>query len=293
MEFAKWEGLGNDYLIIDEADLPCPLTAHSINLLCDRHRGIGSDGILLLCAVTGAVPGAVARMRIFNPDGSEPEMCGNGVRQFARYLQGRGLVAGSEFTVETLAGPIRPSLLADGRVRVDMGEARFGGEAIDHTLLDLPEGAEVVAVPFVFRADALEVAADITFVDVGNPHCVIPVADPDTVALEVVGPLIERHPLFPRRVNVEFISVLPDGAVRMRVWERGVGETQACGTGATAVGVAAVRLGMAADPVVVRLNGGDLEIAVAGDGHVIMTGPATEVFTGVVADELKGRLGWL
>ncbi|NLG66236.1 MAG: diaminopimelate epimerase [Actinobacteria bacterium] len=293
MEFAKWEGLGNDYLIIDEADLPCPLTAHSINLLCDRHRGIGSDGILLLCAVTGAVPGAVARMRIFNPDGSEPEMCGNGVRQFARYLQGRGLVAGSEFTVETLAGPIRPSLLADGRVRVDMGEARFGGEAIDHTLLDLPEGAEVVSIPFVFRGDALEVAADITFVDVGNPHCVIPVANPDTVALEVVGPLIERHPLFPRRVNVEFISVLPDGAVRMRVWERGVGETQACGTGATAVGVAAVRLGMAADPVVVRLNGGDLEIVVAGDGHVIMTGPATEVFTGVVADELKGRLGWL
>ncbi len=293
MEFAKWEALGNDYLIIDEADLPCSLTAHSINLLCDRHRGIGSDGILLLCAVTGAVPGAVARMRIFNPDGSEPEMCGNGVRQFARYLQGRGLVAGSEFTVETLAGPIRPSLLADGRVRVDMGEARFGGEAIDHTLLDLPEGAEVVSIPFVFRGDALEVAADITFVDVGNPHCVIPVANPDTVALEVVGPLIERHPLFPRRVNVEFISVLPDGAVRMRVWERGVGETQACGTGATAVGVAAVRLGMAADPVVVRLNGGDLEIAVAGDGHVIMTGPATEVFTGVIADELKGRLGWL
>ncbi len=293
MEFAKWEALGNDYLIIDEADLPCSLTAHSINLLCDRHRGIGSDGILLLCAVTGAVPGAVARMRIFNPDGSEPEMCGNGVRQFARYLQGRGLVAGSEFTVETLAGPIRPSLLADGRVRVDMGEARFGGEAIDHTLLDLPEGAEVVSIPFVFRGDALEVAADITFVDVGNPHCVIPVADPETVALEVVGPLIERHPLFPRRVNVEFISVLPDGAVRMRVWERGVGETQACGTGATAVGVAAVRLGMAADPVVVRLNGGDLEIAVAGDGHVIMTGPATEVFTGVIADELKGRLGWL
>ena len=293
MEFAKWEALGNDYLIIDEADLPCSLTAHSINLLCDRHRGIGSDGILLLCAVTGAVPGAVARMRIVNPGGSSLAMCGNGVRPFACYQQGGGRLAGAEFSVVAQAGALWQSLLAGGRVRLDMGEARFGGEAIDHTLLDLPEGAEVVSIPFVFRGDALEVAADITFVDVGNPHCVIPVADPETVALEVVGPLIERHPLFPRRVNVEFISVLPDGAVRMRVWERGVGETQACGTGASAVGVAAVRLGMAADPVVVRLNGGDLEIAVAGDGHVIMTGPATEVFTGVIADELKGRLGWL
>ncbi len=148
----------------------------------------------------------------------------------------------------------------------------------------------MVSIPLSSGGDALEVAADITFVDVGNPHCVIPVANPDTVALEAsVGPLIERHPLFRRRVNVEFISVLPDGAVRMRA--RGAGEeTQACGTGATAVGCRCRAAGMAADPVVVRLNGVRRRSRWPATGHVIMTGPATEVFTGVVADELKA--GW-
>lgn len=290
MQFAKWEGLGNDYILLEEEALPAPLTVRTIGMLCDRHTGIGSDGILLRCPPTDAVPEAVARMRIFNPDGSEPEMCGNGIRQFARYLRSRELVTDDEFVVETLAGPIRPSLLADGRVRVDMGVARFVSPAVNSALLGLPADREVVSVPFKF-AENLEPFA-FTFVDVGNPHCIIPVADPEQTPLETLGPLIENHALFPKRVNVEFIAVLPDGAVRMRVWERGVGETRACGTGATAVGVAAVRLGLASDPVVVRLNGGDLEIEMAGEGRVVMTGPASEVFVGTVAQDLRDRLGW-
>ena len=141
MRFAKWQGLGNDYLVVEEAALPGPLSVEAIRLICDRHYGAGSDGILLRDAPTGAVPGAVTRMRIFNPDGSEPEMCGNGIRIFARYLRSTGAVLDDEFVVETLAGPIRPRLLADGRVRVDMGVARFLSANILPGEADPPEGA--------------------------------------------------------------------------------------------------------------------------------------------------------
>jgi diaminopimelate epimerase len=326
MKLAKWHGLGNDYLVVEESALPAPLIAEAIVLLCDRHMGVGSDGVLLRCAPTGAVPGAVTRMRIFNPDGSESEMCGNGIRIFARYLAAIGAVDESEFTVETLAGAITPRLLPDGTVRVDMGLARFQSGSIDTDLVP------VTALDGVIDA-VLEAAGDsyrFTFVDVGNPHCVILVDDPACVDLPVVGAAIERHPAFPRRVNVEFIHPEADGSVRMRVWERGVGETQACGTGATAVGAAAVRLGLAVSPVTVRLLGGDLSIeagwpgsgssagdapllsaasaahgppAVAGvparsgipapDGlRVFMTGPAEEVFTCELSDDLLRRLGW-
>ena len=295
MKLAKWHGLGNDYLVVEEAALPAPLSPEAIILLCDRHVGVGSDGILLHCASTGAVSGAVTRMRIFNPDGSESEMCGNGIRIFARYLEATGAVQASEFVVETLAGPISPRLLAGGMVRVDMGWARFDSANIDTVrLAERPSGDVVDA--------ALEAAGRsyrFTFVDVGNPHCVIVVDDPAAIDLPTIGPAIEKHPMFPNRVNVEFIRPEADGSVRMRVWERGVGETQACGTGATAVGAAAVRLGLATSPVTVRLLGGDLLIEVdrtdggAASGlRVFMTGPAEEVFTGELSDELLRRLGW-
>ncbi|MBN1632167.1 MAG: diaminopimelate epimerase, partial [Thermoleophilia bacterium] len=238
MRLAKWHGLGNDYLIIEESALATALTPEGIGLLCDRHLGVGSDGILLHTAPTGQIPGAVARMRVFNPDGSEPEMCGNGIRQFARYLAEKRLVTEPEFTVETLAGPIRPRLLDDGTVRVDMGLARFRSDSVAPEALGVAPapgpGGDVVD-------GVLEAAGRryrFTFVDVGNPHCIIPVDDPATFDVEGVGAIIERHPFFPNRVNVEFITAAPDGGVRMRVWERGVGETQACGTGATAVGAA-------------------------------------------------------
>ncbi len=306
MKLAKWQGLGNDYLIVDESALPGPLTTEVIGLLCDRHLGVGADGILLNGRPTGAVPGAVARMRVFNPDGGEPEMCGNGIRIFARYLARSGAVAEPEFVVETLAGAIKPRLLGDGTVRVDMGRARFRSANIaPSSAAGVPAEGNVV--------DAALTAAGhdyrFTFVDVGNPHCVITVDDPATFDVAGVGAAIERHPLFPNRVNVEFIRMEPDGSVRMRVWERGVGETQACGTGATAVGSASVRLGLAESPVLVHLLGGDLIIEVdqpggggarngadaasTGDGwRVFMTGPAEEVFSCALSAELSGRLGW-
>lgn len=311
MKLVKWQGLGNDYLIIEEASLPRKLDPATIGLLCDRHLGVGSDGILLNCPPTGAVPGAVARMRIFNPDGGEPEMCGNGIRMFARYLAATGQVREAEFTVETLAGAIKPRLLGDGTVRVDMGMARFRSANIspDVTGEDGLPGGEVVARPLTVGGWDYR----FTFVDVGNPHCVILVDDPATFDVAGVGTLIERHPYFPQRVNVEFIKIEPDGSVRMRVWERGVGETQACGTGATAVGAACVRLGLATSPVLVHLLGGDLTIeateaapAAGGDApgggapgggtsggyHMFMTGPAEEVFTCSLSNEFMRRLGW-
>jgi diaminopimelate epimerase len=307
VRFAKWHGLGNDYLMIEEAALPAPLTVEAIRLICHRHYGVGSDGILLRTDPTGAVPGAVTRMRIFNPDGSEPEMCGNGIRIFARYLRATGAVDADEFVVETLAGPIRPRLLAGRRVRVDMGAARFSSANIAVDQAEPPEGAGVAGagggeggsgaagdvVGWTLRADAADHV--FTFVDVGNPHCVIPLPEDVDLAefpLAELGPVIEHLPLFPNRVNVEFIQRQPDGSVSMRVWERGVGETNACGTGATAVGAAVVRLGLAESPVRVHLLGGDLEIEVGEGGGVVMTGPAEEVFTGELSAELLNRLGW-
>jgi diaminopimelate epimerase len=300
MKLAKWQGLGNDYLIVEESSLQGELTSAAIGLLCDRHLGVGSDGILLNVAPTGAVAGAVARMRVLNPDGSEPEMCGNGIRMFARYLAKTDRVTDSEFIIETLAGAIVPKLLGGGSVRVDMGRARFASTnvhavaALSGSRGPLASGGDVVAATLEVGGTPYE----FTFVDVGNPHCVIDVDDPASFDVAGVGPLIERHAFFPNRANVEFITVECDGSVRMRVWERGVGETQACGTGATAVGAACVRLGLAESPVLVHLSGGDLTIEVRPGGgpdeayRVFMTGPAEEVCTCELSDELLRRLGW-
>jgi diaminopimelate epimerase len=297
MRLAKWQGLGNDYLVVEETALPAPLTPEAIGLICDRHVGVGSDGILLRCEPTGVVPGAITRMRVLNPDGSEPEMCGNGIRIFSRYLARCGAVREPEFVVETLAGAIKPRLLDDGRVRVDMGTARFRSANVD-----LPGSAEVVGAELqVGERDYL-----FTFVDVGNPHCVIQVEDPASFDVCGVGPLVEHHPHFPNRVNAEFVRVEPDGSVTMRVWERGVGETQACGTGATAVGAACVRMGLTTSPVVVHLLGGDLLVEVgeaaapaesgqpdgSGPRRVFMTGPAEEICVCDLSDDLLRRLGW-
>lgn len=295
VKVAKWHGLGNDYLVMAACDLPAPLTEEAVRLLCDRHRGIGSDGILLWAPPTGAVSGAVARMRVLNPDGSEAEMCGNGIRMFARYLAQQGAVSASEFVVETLAGPVTPRILPQGLVRVDMGRARFRSPGI-------ALGGENDVVDAVLETGGA--CYRFTFVDVGNPHCVILVdglADLESLDLAEVGPKIEHHPFFPSRVNVEFVCARSDGSVSMRVWERGAGETQACGTGATAVGAACVRLGLVRSPVTVHLLGGDLLVEVEQEecGHdlrcayrVFMTGPAEEIFQATLAPDFLRRLGW-
>jgi len=289
MRFTKWQGLGNDYIIVDAGALSGVLNRTATEALCDRHFGIGSDGVLVWeePSVEAAAAGAIARMRIFNPDGSEPEMCGNGIRMFARYLRERGAVAEDEFLVETGAGLIGPSLMEDGRVRVRMGRVRFRSDSL---AAEVAHGRSEV-LEETLHADGEEYV--FSFADVGNPHCIIRVAEPGTVDLSAVGPLLEHHPAFPNRANVEFVRPETDGSISMRVWERGVGETQACGTGATAVGAVGIRLGWSPNPVVVHLPGGDLEIEMLEEGEMVMTGPAEKTFTGTVAPPLLKRMGWL
>lgn len=274
MEFSKIHGLGNDFILVDdrrEELADCPRLAREI---CHRHFGVGADGLILV------QPSRVAdfKMRIFNADGSEAEMCGNGIRCFAKFVYERGMTGKTRFTVETPAGIMVPQCrVKEGRVTmvtVDMGEPRLAARDIP-----LAEGG---GEPVVDRP--LEAAGQIfriTTVSMGNPHCVIPVEDVAGIRLEEVGPQIERHPLFPRKTNVEFVQFLSPTRARVRVWERGAGATLACGTGACAVAVAGHLLGKTERRLTVTLPGGDLAIEWAEDNHLYMTGPAAEVFRGV------------
>jgi diaminopimelate epimerase len=276
IEFAKYQGLGNDFILIDNRHQaePC-LTPQQAIQWCDRHFGIGGDGVIFVLPGTA---GADYTMRIFNSDGSEPEMCGNGIRclgQFIAALEGK---SGQDvtYTIHTLAGPIGPQVLADGQVRVDMGHPRLRATEIPTTLGE-KEG-QVVNQP-------LEVAGHnylATGVSMGNPHCMIYVEDVAAVPLEQIGPQFEHHPAFPQRTNTEFVQVVRPDYVKMRVWERGAGITLACGTGACATVVAGVLTGVNDRRCTVELPGGCLEIdwSVA-DDRVYMTGPATRVFAGV------------
>ena len=278
--FSKYQGLGNDFLLIDARILgedsnsdPDPA---AIRQICDRRYGIGADGLIL------ALPprqGGEVRMRIFNADGSEPEMCGNGIRCLARFLADQdGDGPGRRWLIETMAGTIIPELQADGSVRVDMGPPFLNPETVPTTLAvgpaGLPQGVLMVA------DQTLAVAA----AGMGNPHVVIPVADLDAVDLEALGPLLEHHEAFPARTNVHFVQVLSPDHLRMRVWERGAGPTLACGTGACATLVACHLLGLAERRARLDLPGGTLEIEWDGaNGPVWMTGPAEAVFHGQLA----------
>ncbi len=270
MHCEKWTGLGNDYLIVAQRDIPASLAAPAggllpaaIRLICDRHFGLGGDGILVL-DVPGP-DGHDASMLVHNPDGGDAEMCGNGIRMAARYLLDRELVATPAMTIATAGGTIRPHVMPDGQVQVDMGRAVVSEP--DHISID-PHGTHAGRR-----------------ISMGNPHFVIS-GDPATTHLELVGPLLETHPAFPNRTNVEFWQPTGPARVAMRVWERGVGETMACGTGACAVAVAAVIDGGLPSPVAVDLPGGTLLIAVDDDLQVTMTGPASHIYTATVAAEL-------
>lgn len=278
MQFTKVHGLGNDFVLVDCTRQPLlpldrdDLLAEAARRICHRHFGVGADGLVLILPSEKAQ----LRMRIFNPDGSEPEMCGNAIRCFARYAYEKGLVKEEEITVETLAGIIRPRVVVrDGKVtgvRVDMGEPRLERHLIP---MNGPAGRVV--------NELLEVGGRsyrVTAVSMGNPHCVIFTDDASAVPLEEVGPLIENHPAFPARTNVEFVQVVNSREIIMRVWERGAGETLACGTGACASAVAAVLNGYTERRVTVHLAGGDLLIEWEDNNHVYMTGPAEFVFTG-------------
>lgn len=273
--FTKMHGLGNDFVFVDVRETALPDPEGFSKTYGDRRFGIGADQILLVGKATAS--GADLRMDIYNQDGSRVEMCGNGIRCFAKFVRDRALPEGKGkeiLQVETLAGMIRPRLLADGRVEVDMGEPRLDGPEIPVAL----EGR--IADREVTLAGAKR---SMTCVSMGNPHAVFFVDDVAKVPLETWGPAIEADPLFPRKTNVEFVQVAPGDVLVTRVWERGAGATMACGTGACAVGVAAALTKRAGRTSVVRLPGGDLSIEWReSNNRVYMTGPATEVFSGEV-----------
>jgi diaminopimelate epimerase len=268
-------GLGNDFILIDCVRQWCgkdlPDFGGISKRLCDRRFGIGADQILVLSASDHAD----FRMKIFNSDGGEVEMCGNGVRCLAKYIWDRGLSDKDILAVETLAGIIRPEK-SGKMVRVDMGEPILEPGRIP-VILPLPSDG-VVDYPL----DIKDREFRITCVSMGNPHAVIVVDEVSAFPVAKYGPVIERHSIFPKKINVEFIEILSRSEIRMRVWERGAGETMACGTGASAVAVAASIKGLTERIVTVHLLGGNLSIEWAADNHVYMTGPAVEVFEGTI-----------
>jgi diaminopimelate epimerase len=266
LPFTKMHGAGNDFVVLNALRRPLRVSADLARRLCDRRFGAGADQILVLEPSRRADFG----MRILNADGSEVEMCGNGIRCVARYAFERGITRKREMAVETPAGIIRPLLRKDD-VRVDMGPP-----VLDAARVPTRAKGRVIDAPF--RWNGHEVA--MTCVSMGNPHAVIFVDDLDKTPVGTWGPEIENHKFFPRRVNVEFVQVLDGRHARARVWERGAGLTMACGTGACAVGVAGALTGRMERHVFLRLPGGTLEVEWAADGRVYLTGPAAFVYEG-------------
>jgi diaminopimelate epimerase len=278
VEFTKYQGLGNDFILVDNRGQTAPrLTPVQAAQVCDRHFGIGADGVIFLLP---GESGSDYTMRIYNSDGSEPEMCGNGIRCLARFiadLEGKAASEAQAYTIHTLAGRITPEVQPDGQIRVNMGSPRLLAQEIPTTLA-APNEKVVNA--------ALEVAGqiwDVTCVSMGNPHCITFVKNVAAIHLAQIGPQFEHHTAFPQRTNTEFIEVVRPDYLKMQVWERGAGITLACGTGACAALVAGVLTGHCANAATVALPGGSLYIEWSAlDQAVFMTGPAQKVFTGIV-----------
>ncbi len=279
MKFEKWQALGNDYLILEEVDLPWELHAKRVEWLCDPHFGVGADGVLLLSRSDD--PQFVARLRIFNPDGFEAELSGNGAREAILYLRKHGWTEAETFAIETIAGPIVPTITGELTCAVEMGRAST-------TSKDFPSGPED-------GRGTLSAAGrewEFQHVSIGNPQCAIVVGtELDDLDLSEIGPPIEGHELFPNRTNVSFLAI-DDNRVRARIFERGVGETLASGTGASGAAVTAFLRG-AAGPFVVELEGGELEVEVGADLAVRLTGWAEPVYAGELSPELLRALAEL
>lgn len=276
LEFTKMHGAGNDYVVLDGVSGTLPPIEPIAAKLADRHFGIGCDQVLVVR------PSASAdfRMDIYNTDGSRAEMCGNGLRAFYEFVRSRGLTELDEIGVETLAGVMRPRRIAPGLVRVDMGRPFLAPSKIP-TTLGHGDGP-VLDVPL----DAGGVRLVVSSVGMGNPHCIVYVDDVDATPVHELGPKLEHHPAFPNRTNVELVQIVGRDRLRQRTWERGVGETLACGSGACAVAVASMLRGVVERDVVIALRGGELRLEWASDdSHVFMTGPAVEVFTGRIRIE--------
>ena len=278
IEFTKYHGLGNDFILIDNRHSSEPvITPEEAVVLCDRHFGIGADGVIFALP---AQNGTDYTMRIFNSDGSEPEMCGNGIRCLAKFIADlEGSDAKTEYRIHTGAGVIITELRSDGQVKVDMGVPRLLAAEI-LTTLAAPD-AKVIDVPI----EVADKSWSVTCVSMGNPHCITFVEDVSAIALETIGPQFEHHQAFPQRTNTEFIQVIRRDYVKMRVWERGAGVTLACGTGACAAVVAGVLTEKCDRTTAVELPGGVLEIEWSEvSGRIYMTGPAQRVFTGLISD---------
>ena len=267
VQFTKMHGLGNDFVVLDAVRHDFVPSAAQARFLADRHFGVGCDQLLIV--ERPSHPDVDFRYRIFNSDGGEVEQCGNGARCFVRFVHEKGLTDKREIRVETKCGVIVPRLESDGMVTVDMGLPRFAAGEI----------------PFVSDSDAVmqpldlgSARIDISVVSMGNPHAVQVVRDVDTAPVAEQGPLIENHPRFPQRVNAGFMQIVDRHAIRLRVFERGAGETLACGTGACAAVVAGIRRGLLDSPVLVTTRGGDLQIGWSDGQAVLMTGPAVTVF---------------
>jgi diaminopimelate epimerase len=272
LHFTKMQGAGNDFVVLDGVSRHIALTPEQVRGVADRHFGVGCDQILLVEAPTR--PDADFRYRIFNADGGEVQQCGNGARCFVRFVHEKGLTPKREIRVETASGIIVPKLEDDGRVTVDMGPPRFEPAGIP---FEVPERR--TTYPLEVAGRTLEISA----LSMGNPHAVWLVDDVDTAPVTELGPLIERHPRFPERVNAGFLQVVGRDEVRLRVFERGSGETLACGTGACAAAVAGMARGLLDERVTVHTRGGDLTVRWAGEGQsVFLTGPAVTVFHGEI-----------
>lgn len=279
MKFEKWQALGNDYLILERERLPWPLTETRIEWLCDQHFGVGADGILLLARSED--PEFVAELRIFNPDGSEAELSGNGAREAILYLRRNGWTDQDEFAIGTVAGPIRPTITGELTCSVDMGQASTSSK-------DYPSGPED-------GRGTLESGGrrwEFQHVSIGNPQCAIAVGDElDELDLGAIGPAIEGNELFPNRTNVSFLAI--DGSrVRARIFERGVGETLSSGTGASGAAVTAFLRG-SQSPITVELEGGELTVEIGEDLAVRLDGWAEPVFAGELSPELVQALAEL
>ena len=270
--FTKMHGAGNDFVVFDGVTRPIELTPEKIRRLADRHFGIGCDQVLVVEPAKTA--GADFRYRIFNADGGEVEQCGNGARCFVRFVRDKRLTAKDEIAVETISGMIYPRLQPDGDVSVNMGVPRF----------------EPAAVPFEApaRENVYDLEVDgrkvqVSVLSMGNPHAVQVVPEVDSAPVNTQGPLIERHPRFPQRVNAGYLQIVDRRHIRLRVYERGAGETLACGSGACAAVVAGRQRGLLDDKVEVRLLGGTLRVSWAGEGQPVwMSGPAVTVFEGTI-----------
>ncbi len=272
LRFTKMHGLGNDFVVIDGIRQTVALSPEQCRRIADRHLGVGCDQILLVEVPTRA--DVDFRYRIFNADGGEVEQCGNGARCFVRFVRDQGLTDKTVIRVETASGVIEPRLLDNGQVIVDMGTPRFSPADIPFVA-----DSEALSYPLKVGQHLIDVAA----LSMGNPHAVLRVNDLDSAPVDILGPAIESHARFPQRVNAGFMQVLTPHDIRLRVFERGAGETLACGTGACAAAVAGIRQGWLASPVSVHTRGGDLIIAWAGGTEpVTMTGPAETVFEGVL-----------